>query len=134
MKLLVLIILGLLTIGCSKNEELQVNSSIIGKWKLSEVYSDPGDGSGTFTKVNGGKILEFTVDGQVSSNSKLCFMHTNGDSEVSSYTTSEESGNMRKLKIEKCGYEFSYELKGNQLTLYYPCIEGCGERFVRVAD
>jgi len=122
--------------SCKKNNSSEdAVRSIVGKWKLSEVYSDPGDGSGKFTKVNGGKILEFTSEGEVSSNSSLCSMISNGLlHEESSYIISESSGNRNKLIIDKCGYELNYELKGNQLTIYYPCIEGCGERFVRVGN
>src|SRR5690606_13552971 len=128
--------LQLMNSSCKKNNSSESEvSSIIGKWKLTEVYSDPGDGSGKFTKVNGGKILEFTSEGEVSSNSSLCSMISNGLlHEESSYIISESSGNKNKLIIDKCGYELNYELKGNQLTIYYPCIEGCGERFVRVGN
>jgi hypothetical protein len=128
--------LQLMYCSCKKNNSSEdAVGSIVGKWKLSEVYSDPGDGSGKFTKVNGGKILEFTSEGEVSSNSSLCSMISNGLlHEESSYIISESSGNKNKLIIDKCGYELNYELKGNQLTIYYPCIEGCGERFVRVGN
>lgn len=33
--------------ACKKNIQLH-NSSIVGKWKLSEYLADPGDGSGTW--------------------------------------------------------------------------------------
>jgi hypothetical protein len=128
--------LQLMNSSCKKNNSSESEvSSIIGKWKLTEVYSDPGDGSGKFTKVNGGKILEFTSEGEVSSNSSLCSLISNGLlHETSAYTITEYTDNRNTIKIEKCPTNFSYELKGNQLTIYYPCIEGCGERFVRVAD
>lgn len=124
-------------LSCEKSKSTDFgSSSIVGKWKLIEVYADPGDGSGKFTKVEGGKILEFSSDGEVSTNASLCSMISNGFlKETSSYIIKQTSDNKNTIKIEKCPTYCSYDLRGNQLTIYYPWgNEGYGERFIRIKD
>lgn len=36
------------SVACKKSATQTSNSSIIGKWELSEYFADPGDGSGTW--------------------------------------------------------------------------------------
>jgi len=101
---------------------------------LTEVYADPGDGSGKFKKVNSKKTLEFTDKGIVkSSNGNLCRIDINSTSnETSPFEIKVMYGAKSVINIEKCNSILSFEKKGNELTLYYACIEGCGEKFVRI--
>ena len=131
--ILMISLFGSIFFSCKKNDSIET-TTLVGKWKLTEIYLDPGDGTGKFVKVNGGKILEFSADGEVSSNSSLCSMISNGFMDKSTYTIVENSDQISFLKIEKCPTDYSFALQGNQLTIYYSCIEGCGERFMRIRD
>ena len=53
-------------IGCEKSKQVE-NNSLVGKWKLTESYADPGDGSGTWQPADAAHpgYLEFKTDGTV---------------------------------------------------------------------
>lgn len=129
--ILVLFIGCLLFSSCQKNEdEIPYSSSIIGKWKLIATYADPGDGSGKFRDVNSNKILEFDSTQVQTNTGSFC----NTESNVS-YTLSEieYQGNIdKKLKFGSCDATYSYTIVNNMLTIYFNCIEGCGERYKRI--
>ncbi len=111
---------------CQKATTQTVNNSIIGKWKLSEYLADPGDGSGTWHAASstlGSSYLEFKEDGTLnvsplSPNSWDHFQLTS-DSSIIFFSGGNQSS---------WGYHFSNTL----LTLYGPCIEACGERYIPV--
>lgn len=115
-------------ISCSEDEEQPVD--LVGEWKLTEMYLDPGDGSGDFTPVNSNRIVRFFADGTISSNGKLCEMSTNSDE------NSNGSYDLSNMVIEAdCnffGRDIIFELKNNSLTLSYPCIEACAQKFVKI--
>jgi len=43
-------------------------ADLISKWKLIEMYSDPGDGSGDFETVSSNKTVSFYSDDVIASN------------------------------------------------------------------
>jgi hypothetical protein len=47
-------------VACTKSSDN--NSSIIGRWKLTETLADPGDGSGTWMPAITNYIIQFNND------------------------------------------------------------------------
>lgn len=129
MKRLFIIILVFVVITSCKKTDENKNTDLIGKWKMTEVLMDPGDGSGTFHSVGSNKTLEFFADGTITSNGSLCtnsietnFPDTGTFSLSDSTITSTQCYDDLPLKIR-------FLHKGEVLTIWYPCIEPCGARF-----
>ncbi|TXE15285.1 hypothetical protein ES692_17375 [Psychroserpens burtonensis] len=56
-------------LACSDDDKTKrIEIKLLGTWQLSEVYSDPGDGSGYFTSIDSEKILTFLSSGTINSN------------------------------------------------------------------
>ncbi|MEZ4793062.1 MAG: hypothetical protein R2783_06270 [Gelidibacter sp.] len=62
----------MMLMSCSDDDDQGNNQSeVIGNWKLIQVYSYPGDGSGTFEDVVSQKTVLFHANGTVTSNGSL---------------------------------------------------------------
>lgn len=107
------------------------------------MYADPGDGSGKYRSVDSKKQLIFKANGTIEvQNGDLCTVSIDSDNNATStykiLDKSEPSGNKNRLIIFSCAVmenapgEFSFEIKGDVLTISYLCFEGCGERYKRV--
>ena len=126
------IILILATIGilfsCDKDDKINSNIELIGNWRLIEVLSDPGDGSGKFHPVKSDKIISFEDDGIITSNGNLCDISINSDHPTSgTYSISD-----LKIKSSNCrhpNYYMSFKQQGDILIVNYPCIEGCSAKY-----
>lgn len=127
-----LAILAILIIAaCSKenNEIIDVLANpevLVGKWKLSETLSDPGDGSGKWTKASGkSSYIEFKANGELGSYGDYQ-TYAVKDSSILKFT--EADG----LKYQN----YSYELKDGKLSMSPAgpiwCIEACGARYIKV--
>jgi hypothetical protein len=119
---------ALLFLFACSGEEGAENSTLIGSWKLIEQYSDPGDGSGDYQAVDSEFTIMFADDGTFSANSNMCNM-TSDTVGSASGTWDELSGS---LEVDGCafvGFGITYEIKKGFLFIYYPCIEGCGQKF-----
>jgi hypothetical protein len=111
------------SVACRKTATQTGNRSIIGKWELYENLLDPGDGSGTWHPVDSSNpsYLEFKVDGTLvstpySANSWDRFQLTS-DSSLIFFRDSSQ-------------FNYGYQISNTLLTLYGPCIEACGERYI----
>jgi hypothetical protein len=109
--------------ACKKSSTQSGNSSIIGKWQLSEYLADPGDGRGTWNPVDSSNpsYLEFKADGTLVStpnttNSWDHFQLTS-DSSVILFRGSDQ-------------FIKAYHISNTILTLSGGCIEACGERYI----
>lgn len=117
-----LLLLLIAFVSCSKTE--QRNTGIIGKWQRTEVYSSPGfpvdwQRADDYPKVR----VEFTADGKVISNSSPYI-------EFASYRTfAQDSVQFTSTTGEKRTY--NYAVENGKLTIWFLCIEGCGDKFVR---
>jgi len=115
--------------SCTKQDDDPTPPTLVGQWKLTQVLLDPGDGSGVFKDVTRGKTLTFANDGKVGSSSPLCDMNSlltvAGDG---TYDSSFIFPNDCQID----GIKLSYEIKGENLIVYYPCIEGCAEKYIKV--
>ncbi len=94
-------------------------SGLIGKWKLTEYLADPGDGSGKWTPAQQPTTIEFTESGQVRENNKISASYKILSDSVLEWTSATAKVNTY------------YKIDGNQLYLHPPCIEACGEKYIR---
>jgi hypothetical protein len=115
-------VLVLLLLGCQKEQTAQ-NDSLTGKWKLKEYYIDPGDGSGRWqAAADGNSYIEFKTDGSVISTAPFFTEYTRFEVLNDSVVRFTDNANLYPMNVR-------YEFTPTQLTLYPPCIEGCGFRY-----
>lgn len=133
-------ILGLLTIvlfGCSNDDEnIKTEKSIIGNWKLIEIYNDPGDGSGSWNSVDNGYIYNFSENGQFSS-TRFSECSTGNYTIDSNQLTLDFDCDGFTTGIEEPEGTFieNYTFESNTVIFvptYLNCIEGCGWKFEKV--
>lgn len=125
-------------LSCSSNDD-NIDSNLIGTWKLAEVNNDPGDGSGTFHKVNTNKTLLFKGNKIVKSNGSLCENTITSDSSTSgTFELDENSSTSGRIKSGECnidlldaGIPVRFEIEKSILYVYYPCIEGCAAKYIK---
>ena len=114
---------------CSKKEKDE--TQLVNEWRLIEVLADPGDGSGQYEPVNSDKSIQFFSDGTVQSNQSLCGFDPNYAG-TGIYDTTEGV-----IIPDDCFdplLRISFRLEGANLILHHPCIEECGEKYVRVSN
>ena len=118
--MLTLIASLILSTSCSKEDSKE--KELVYKWHLIESLNDPGDGSGVFEKVESDAIIEFYDDNTVLYTENLCM---NGTSYTGKYSLLEN-----KIYPD-CRLEpsLNFRIENNQLIIYYPCVEGCAEKF-----
>ena len=120
--------------SCSSNE-ISEEPQLIGKWRLVEQLADPGDGSGVFIKVVSNKTIEFLANGTVVSNGTLCDMNINSETEtIGEYFTSKNY--LKPNNENECDFpdlKIYFEFEDDNLLLWFPCIEGCGQKFKKIA-
>lgn len=124
-----LLILSILLVSNFSSCKKDKNTTIVNKWKLIEQYSDPGDGSGDFNPVESNKTIEFLDNGTVVSNGSLCIMSYDVDGQTTA------TYNDSTIITNNCDYEnftIYYQLKDNNLILWYPCIEGCAQKYQQI--
>lgn len=132
-KYLLPVILCLLLIGlfsCEEDaEEKTDGTEIVGNWNLIQAFADPGDGSGTFEDVNSSKKLVILSDGTFTSNYSMCVINAETDETGSGTYNAADS----LMYPDGCDYKlWFYMTQSGYLEVYYPCIEGCGERYEKV--
>ncbi len=110
-----------LNTSCSKQDPKEID--LVNKWHLIETLADPGDGSGVFQKVESDAIIEFFEDNTVRYSNSFC----QGDNSVN---TAIYSNSENKIYPD-CdpGLFLEFKIEGDQLIIYYNCIEGCAEKF-----
>jgi hypothetical protein len=101
-------------------EKIGSETSITGKWKLTETLADPGDGSGKWKSVSGNKsYLILNSDGSITGN---------GDSSFKQYRIVDD----RMIEfVFQNGTTTTrmYKLSGNSLEISGGCYEACGSRY-----
>ncbi|WP_395062722.1 hypothetical protein [Flavobacterium sp.] len=120
-----------LFICCSKDKENKSSETaeFIGRWKLTQVLSDPGDGSGVYQNVTENKTIEFLTNGTVVANYSLC---SDGNVLTAPYFADENY--ILPNNCFAAGLNIHYQLEGNNLILYYPCIEACSYKFEKLTN
>ena len=125
---ILLLLFGLFLITCKKDNPGEGDNSLTGKWKLSEVYADPGDGSGTYhpvSKTNTDYVIfkaDGTLDGTAFPNDASYVIKDTVTLAITSKNNEVEN--------------YLYKIKNGVLQMSpngpYFCIEGCGQRFNKV--
>ncbi|RSC95008.1 hypothetical protein [Tenacibaculum singaporense] len=126
-KQILLLLVVSLMFSCS-NDEDNLETELIGKWKLIEVLADPGDGSGTFEPVRSNKTIEFKSDGTLTTNNSLCDpysdeMISSGTYKNNTITTGCQNPNIATI---------SFELKNQYLILNFISNEGYSQKFEKI--
>ena len=135
-KIIILCLLPLLlSAACSKDEALLGDAdSIVGTWQLSERLVDPGDGSGSFQKVDSDRLIIFRANETIVSNGTLCFM----DHEGRQLSEGVYDPELRTITGNDCDItrfgQSRYELTNGELIINYPCIEPCAEKFRKLTN
>ncbi|UOB18073.1 hypothetical protein [Abyssalbus ytuae] len=122
------LLFSLFFLYCSNSDNEQVeNSDITGKWKLTEYLADPGDGSGTFKPTEIFKTMEFSENGNLTiTNGTICVLNFEEEPpQINLSYTIEDN----KIITDEC--EVFYEFQNNNLIIWQPCIEGCGEKYIK---
>ncbi len=130
-KVTLILLTGLILSACKKDNVKIENVELLGKWKLIEQLSDPGDGSGVFKSVESEKTIEFLDNGTVISNGTLCSMNTEKGVE-STGTYAIDDGYIVPKGCSFSELKVFFELKDKNLILGYQCFEGCGQKFVKL--
>ena len=137
-KLILLLVLPLFLFTCNNNDDDDDNdtptdntTTIVGTWKLTGIYLDPGDGSGTFENVTSERTITFNSDGTFSSNGFLCDLTASSDTSVSGpYSTSNSS-----IDVSACSFvplSLNYTIENTLLIINYQCIEACQTRYEKL--
>ncbi|HEY4967452.1 MAG TPA: hypothetical protein VII28_13700 [Puia sp.] len=123
-KLIFPVFILFLLVSCKKNTAPPpANNSIVGKWKLTESYIDPGDGSGTWRQADP------STPGYLS-------FHTDGSMTITPYNVYDAdhykiiSDSTMIFYRGSDSFNIRYTLTEFLLSVYPPCVEGCGERYV----
>lgn len=127
--LLLFMVFAFSLVGCEDKNE--VTSGLEGNYKLTKIYADPGNGSGTYQPVNFDppKEIEFGKNGSFSSKN-----FTSQDFSAFNFVSYELKGDGTILfkTANSTGQSLRYVINGNELTISFICIEGCGYRFTKL--
>jgi hypothetical protein len=130
-KPMILLISYVLLISCQSNNSTLQTVEFIGDWKLAEVLSDPGNGTGSFVSVDSEKTMTFLRDGTLTSSGSLCSLD---------YTSTVPTSGVYSLldstyTTNDCGVsdiQYKFEIQDNALIVSYPCIEDCQSKFIKL--
>jgi len=138
MKKSILLILTIFFISCSNNERLKLDTeeaNILGRWKLIEELNDPGDGSGIFVSVNSEMVVEFLEKGILSSNVNFCESSSILEGNIEYNYFVDESyilvGDCNNISIVDYKINYDFNIETGYLFFWHPCIEGCGQKFIK---
>lgn len=109
-------------LSCGK--EKNTNVEIYGVWELAEeIRASEGISSGRFVKVDGAsRHLIIRRDGRLQGDALINF---------SGYSILGHNTMEVKMQDRDKPLICSYQLQSDTLTLYIPCYEACGYKFVR---
>lgn len=127
-KIIILLFALAIIASCKKSDENK-NTELTGKWKMTDVLSDPGDGSGTFHPVSTNKYIEFRSDGTLYSNGSLVNNSTEIiEADSGTYLLADSTFTSYRIFID-LPLKMHFIQEGSVLTVNYPCIESCRARF-----
>lgn len=117
--------------SCNKDDDHNTNTELIGSWKLIAIYTDPGDGSGSFEPVELNKTITFQNNGTITCNGELCSMTTTANTTTSG-TYSLANATFSSSNCYPENYEYPFQLSDNILIISYPCIEPCQAKYKKL--
>jgi len=137
LKLGIIFCIILTILSCSNEDEKVENvNSIVGTWKLIEIYNDPGDGSGSWNSVENGYSYKFAVNGEFTStrfsecssgNYSINSNELTLNFDCDGFTAGIE--NPEGTFIENYGFESNTVIL---VPTYLNCDEGCGWKFEKI--
>jgi hypothetical protein len=134
MKKTLALVFAILLLSCSDNDDQTTDSTLTGKWKLTEILMDPGDGSGTFHPVSSNKITEFHSDGTITSNGSIC-MASGETNFPGSGTYSLADSTIHSADCAKgLPLNTTFKMEGASLIISYPCDEPCREKYIKTGE
>ncbi|MCU7547545.1 lipocalin family protein [Chitinophagaceae bacterium LB-8] len=99
-------------------------AQLVGKWKMTQYYADIGDGKGNWQEADQQRTIEFRKDGVfIDSEHKNAGRYVLLDS-TNIKVVPEDTTKAYNVKI--------IELNDTSLVLRPNCIEGCGEKYIRI--
>lgn len=118
-------------LACGKDDsgnQVDQNSQtgLVGKWQLTEVLLDPGDGSGVFEAVNSSKTIEFKSNGTISSNGYICGLS------ILPSTPSTGTYSLTDSTLQSTNCTAGFELNSSTLIVNYQCIEACKAKYEKL--
>lgn len=133
---LLIAFLVLSLISCRKDDvPTAQNNGLIGKWRLYERYSDPGDGSGKWynVKAKNAEVIEFRTDSTLRVIALAPASGWFGSQTPQRFTVRGQEFYLydTQPQIEPLS-GIGFEVTPERLTLHFPCDEGCGGRYVAV--
>ncbi len=147
MKKMILSILPFfILLGCNQEENDVQRPSIYGTWQLSESYiifeSDGAGGAkflGEFREVPNEDKYEFTIAFNNTFSSTKFSSCNGGNVKYDDVQIAFEYGCEEFIKspLGAFSYKYHFEENGNKLFLhpnFLSCIEGCGDRFQKIAE
>lgn len=123
MKLVFLIAAVLFFAAACKKTTPVPNISIVGRWRLAATLNDPGGGNRNWipTYPKNPFYLQFDPDGTL--RMEPYDSNNSNHYQITSDTTMIFSGGFQTLNMY---YKFTPDI----LTIFGPCIEACGEKYV----
>ncbi|MBA6151620.1 lipocalin family protein [Gelidibacter maritimus] len=123
--------------GCNNSDdEIKTEQSIIGNWKLIEVYSDVGDGSGDWNPVENGYTYSFSSNGEFSSTRfPECSSGTYTINSNELTLVFDCNGFTTGIENPEGTFVENYTFESNTVILvptYMICDEGCGWKFKKM--
>ena len=125
-----LVVVLSLCISCSRKNSLGSAVGLVGTWELHESYADIGDGSGSYRPVASDRVIVFRPDGSFLTNGSFCPGQEGGGHSGGTYLLPE----WRLTPDCENAEDLPFTLQNDTLQITFHCIEGCGERYVRVSD
>lgn len=112
----------LLSFAACKKSSNEVNTSVIGYWKLTEELNDPGDGSGVFRPTtNTSTYIRFNADSTFQSNV----------GNIASYNKYSMNADNIRFYSNTTGSNitFRFVFDDRRIDIFMNCIEACAMRF-----
>jgi len=137
-KLSLLMILSLVFFtSCNNDDEnIKEENSIVGTWRLIEIYNDPGDGSGSWNSVDNGYLYNFSENGQFTSTRfSECSSGSYSMNSTELTLDFDCDGFTTGIEAPEGTFIENYTFESNTIILvptYLSCIEGCGWKFEKI--
>lgn len=142
-KIFALIVLVLFFTGCQDDPNpcagygVECAATVESHWELVEVYSDPGNGGGSFNAVDSDRTITIFENGDFISKGSLCTFDIN-NTEIQ--TGEIEYGNSdTKFVFTDCTSngnnqisERIFTIDGDEMIVDFVCFEGCSHKYKRV--
>ncbi|WP_420387141.1 hypothetical protein [Roseivirga sp.] len=136
---MLIVLTGLLTSCGDKfnpcNDEFsECSAPVESHWELKEIYSDIGNGTGSFNPVDSDRSLTFLTDGTVISRGSMCTLDATSTEIHRGMVSSSQDDQLIFAGCQNGDEERSlyFEIEGNELKVYFMCIEACVHKYKRV--